>query len=371
MADLDKIQILGHNPFPVGARVKMDAAFRNCLMNAGFDPSGHSIAHQRRIDHADDPLVRADADDAFFMQRELLAMMKTTFDVEYPDLVMRKLLPISTEIPAGAQFWSWKAYNRVAQAKVVAQFSDDIPRAEVFGQEYISRIYSTVLGYEWSIMDLRFSAMAGIPIDTRRAIACREGQEELLERIAFFGQNGLEGAAPTVSSDPYQIYGFSNFPTVGLYQTSVNWTSSVANFIADFPVFSSKVFQNSLGKYRPDTLCVGTAMYDYLATTPRSPTFTSDTLLQFIMENSPWIKEVVHCPLLDTAGFLQNGTTPGPRMVLFKKSDMTARLIVPQEFEQLPPQWRNLSALTPTHMRVGGVMIFRPLAFYYCDGANG
>ena len=51
-----------------------------------------------------------------------------------------------------------------------------------------------------------------------------------------------------------------------------------------------------------------------------------------------------------------------------ERSAENQEIIIPQEFEQLPPQPVNLSFKIPCHKRFGGVQIRFPRASTYMDG---
>jgi hypothetical protein len=55
-------------------------------------------------------------------------------------------------------------------------------------------------------------------------------------------------------------------------------------------------------------------------------------------------------------------------MVCYRKDPNVLELIVPQEFEQFPPQERNLEVVINCHMRCGGVVCYYPLAISFGDG---
>lgn len=347
-------------------------AFKHGLAMAGIDPNGRTMAHLRH-----DPITgqtRTDSSDAFFMLRQLTSAMKTTYDQKYPGLIARDILPLATEIDPGAELFAWKSYDRMGQAKVVTTYADDSPNIEVFGKEYFTRILSLGASYQYSIQDIRKASMAGVPLETKKAVACRRAQEELLERIVAFGLSGATGTPNTISTDTVGVFGLANNPALvsGIYNTSVNWTSSsVANILADFNVMQNKIFNNSKGIHKGTTLLCSTSMYSFLNTSQRSVTFTNDTIGQYLIESSPWLEEIIHWPLLDLAGKKQDTTTAGPRMILMERNAENAAIALPLDFEQLPPQPRNMAFVIPTHMRTGGVTMRYPLAFQLCDGAEG
>jgi hypothetical protein len=57
----------------------------------------------------------------------------------------------------------------------------------------------------------------------------------------------------------------------------------------------------------------------------------------------------------------------GPRIMAYQRSPEVISLVVSQEFEQMPPQAKNLSFLVPCHARFGGVKVVYPLAAAYGD----
>jgi len=75
--------------------------------------------------------------------------------------------------------------------------------------------------------------------------------------------------------------------------------------------------------------------------------------------------------MLETAGKLQNGSTAGPRIMLFEKNEENIQLVIPLEFEQLPPQMVNLMFKIPCYSRIGGIRCSYPLSIGYLDGASG
>lgn len=72
---------------------------------------------------------------------------------------------------------------------------------------------------------------------------------------------------------------------------------------------------------------------------------------------------------IDTWHRLQGAGTGGTdRMVAYTMSPDHLQGAIPQEFEQLPVQERNLEFIIPCHARVGGVLAYYPLSIAYGDG---
>jgi hypothetical protein len=116
-------------------------------------------------------------------------------------------------------------------------------------------------------------------------------------------------------------------------------------------------------------LVLPSSCYVALATTPRAPGFTDDSLLDYVLEVSPWLKSIEYWPFLDTAGASVNSVTG--RIMCYQKDPQVLGLIISQEFEQFAPQPRNMSFIVPCHMRTGAVEVRYPIAVAYMDGCGG
>ena len=114
---------------------------------------------------------------------------------------------------------------------------------------------------------------------------------------------------------------------------------------------------------QPDTMLLPLAQYGLIATTPMSPTNASNvTILEFFLRTNPYIKMVEPWYALTGAG-----AGGFDRMVVYRRDPDALMLVIPQEFEQFPPQQRGLEFLVPCHARCGGVQTPYPLSICYAD----
>ena len=330
---------------------------------------------------------REDAAGTAFALRDLTDIYARTFDIKFPELKARQILPVYSGVDAGAEGYVWRQYNRTGSANVVDDYAADLPQAEVSMLEFQSRIYGLGTSYMYSIQDLRKARMAGIPLETRKAFAARRAMEQAVEQWAFFGNQqipsggtfnngqGLKNAPAALNSTDYlQAFGFTNFPGIIANTTTNNWTlpsTSVSTIINDFNTLQKSIVVGSQGIHTPDTLVLPLSQWANLSTIPRSVTFTDDTVIQYMRKQSPWLKNIYFTPMLENAGKLQNGTTAGPRIMLFEKNEENIQLVIPLEFEQLPPQMINLMFKIPCYMRIGGIRCSYPKSVAYLDGASG
>ncbi len=321
---------------------------------------------------------RNDSFDTAMFLRNLTYIMQTPFDVEYPELKGREIVPVVTESDPGEEFHLWHQMDRVGQAAILSPEAQDLPNIEVTGKEFGNRVYSIGASYQYTIMDVRRAIMSKIPLPDRKAKAARKAHEEILDRLLALGVNGLAGAPNLQSSDLYPTYGLANYPTnlqggSGGY-TSVNWLASgttVQQIIADIAAMEAQMANATLNIHRGNVLVLPTNLYNQLAYTRRSPTFTDDTLMQYILKSSISIKKIVDWNQLNLAGKMQDTTTPGGRVLLLDQAAENFEFVMPQPFEQLPPQARDLRFVIPTHSRFGGILMHQAGAVLYLDGAAG
>ena len=105
--------------------------------------------------------------------------------------------------------------------------------------------------------------------------------------------------------------------------------------------------------------------YNRFASTRISTTGdTHTTAMQAFLQSNPYITRIESwnkLALADAAG-------TGPRAVCYKRDPEVLELVIPQEYEELPPQPKGFMYDIPCHARCGGVVVYYPLAMAYMDG---
>ena len=318
--------------------------------------------------------VKLDAADTAMFLRSLTYVIKELYEIEYPDLKFRQIIPLDTQVDPGAEYFAYRQMDRQGQAKIIQANSSDMPRVVASGREYMNRVLSMGISYSYTLQEVRAASLSGVPLPDLLAKAARLAIEELYERLAAVGTNGLAGTPALESADILPSYGITNFPGASNLTTTLNWTASgttVQQIMADVVTAQKKMYDVTVGRKTPKTLVLPTAIYSYLATTPRSTTFTDDTMLQYIQKASPWLKRIVDWAQLNTAGKLQDGSTTGPRILFLDDDRSNFSAVIPQPFEQLPPQPIDLRFDIPCHARWGGLKVLQPLSIVTLDGATG
>jgi len=302
---------------------------------------------------------RLDAGESAFFMRELEYIKSVTYDVKYKPLKALLLFPTSTEANTGATQITWRQFSLVGNAKIVADYGNDFPKADTYAVENPYKIKSIGMGYGYTIQEIRESMFSGKRLDQRRAAAARRAIDQLINQICLIG-----------SADD-GIFGLINFPGIGSYSVPADGTGSSALWSAktgdqinrDITGMINAVFNATNGVEYPDTLLLPVKQYTYAATT-RMTQFTDRTILEFLLMSSPFIKTVDWLPNeLSGAGALGSD-----RMMIMARDDMHMSLEIPQPFEQFDPQQHGLEFDVPCHARTAGLLIYYPQSVAYGDG---
>lgn len=308
-------------------------------------------------------------DASVFFARELDHVKAQSYDVEYPELTALSLLPVSHEVDAGAETVTYYTYDKTGTAKVIASYANDLPRADVNGKPSYAKIKSIGASYGYSVQEMRASRLAGKSLDSRKGEAARYAIDEKINAIAWAGdeESGLMG----VLSDGQNIPLFAI--TAGAESGKTSWLEKTADEILDdINGMAKQVAKVTKNVERPDTLCVPSDVYMHIST-KRIPD-TATTVKAFLLENAPYIKEIVSASELNSDAV---GTNPYAKDVggqgvafLFKNDERKLSLENPMAFIQHPLEIRGLETVINCEARTAGVIVYYPLSALIAVGVG-
>lgn len=304
-------------------------------------------------------LSNLDANESAFFSRELEHVKRASYDVEYPELKARRLIPMSAEpAPSGAESITYYQFNRTGMARMISDYASDLPRVDVLGLKFTSPVRALGAAYGYNIQEIRASAMAKRSLPSMRAVAAREVMAEQEDAILALGDSatGIPGFL-TAASVPQA--------SVATVAGATTWAQKLAadpDLIADDITDAiADMAAATFGREYPDTFICPEAQFALISTTRLVD--QNMTVLQFLKQAFPRITTWEPWYRLTGAG---SGVTD--RFMLYKKSNTKCGAEVPQEFESLDPQAKGLEFEVPCHSRVGGVVFYYPLSATYRDG---
>nr|DAN89100.1 MAG TPA: major capsid protein [Caudoviricetes sp.] len=322
-----------------------DNADYSALMASNITPALATKA--LRFDNAQDASV--------FFARELDYVKAKSYDKVYPEFTALNHFPITHEVPEGAETTTYYGYEKTGMAKIINNYATDLPRADVKGTPTTAYIKSVGNSYGYSVQEMRASRQAGKSLDTRKAESARYASDRTTNTIAFAGdeKNGLMGMLTKTNQIP--LYTLSQ--TTG---SKTSWKDkTAAEILADINgmfAYQSKITQDV---ERADTLALPSDVYIDIST--RQIPNTGFTVKKFLLENAPYLKEIISAPELSESN---KETNPYGKNValLYTNSEEKFSLEIPMEFYQYPLQARNLEIIVPCEKRVAGIIMYYPLS---------
>ena len=331
-----------------------DAADYAALKSSNI-PATLAATNGLRFDSAEDASV--------FFARELDYIKSQSYDVEYPEFTALKLFPISNEVNPGAETVTYYSYDKTGLAKIISNYATDLPRADAKGKPTTAVVKSIGDSYGYSVQEMRASRMAGKSLDARKAESARYQIDYLLNKIAWAGdeETGLMGILSAGNDIPLYTIPANGKDAEGT--ASTKWEhKTAAQILADINGMQKYTAKITKNVERPDTLVLPADVYIDIST--RQIDNTGYTVKKFILENAPYLKEIVDASELQAdANDINPYASEGHNVaLLFTKSNKKLTIEHPLPFYQHPVQPKGLEVEVPCEARTAGAIIYYPLS---------
>lgn len=302
--------------------------------------------------------INLDAIGGIFFAGQLESVQSTVYEFEYPPFKAFTLIPITYDIPAGAEYWTVTGYQSVGRARVIESYADDLPEAGILGTQLTNKILSVGSSYRYSHQEIRAAMLANMPLDSRLAIAARRAIDQKINELALFG-DPLTGM--------YGLLNNPNIPTITVPADGVGgsteWsTKTPEQILRDMNLVVNQIVVNSNEVEAPDTLLLPLDQYTYIKSMPRS--INSDTtILNYFLMNNPFITRVLTVPQM--AGY---GLAGSNIMMAYDSTGGKLAMGISMPFTQYAPQERNLEFVINCEARFAGVSIYYPMSTIIGEG---
>lgn len=328
------------------------------MPSTGYDQADYAALRASNLMPAlkEDRTCRFDSaeDASIFFARELDYIKSKSYDKIYPEFTALNNFPITHEVPEGAETMTYYSYEKTGFAEIISNYATDLPRADVKGSPTTAYVKSVGDSYGYSIQEMRASRMAGKSLDTRKAESARYAIDRKTNEIAFAGdkKHNLMGM---LSSD-------NNIPlyTLTTIDGKTSWKEkSAAEILADINgmfAYQSHITQDV---ERADILALPPSVYIDIST--RQIPNTGYTVKKFLLENAPYLKDIISAPELSAENTITNPYSVNVAM-LYTNSVEKFSLEIPMAFYQYPLQNRNLEVIVPCEERVAGIVLYYPLS---------
>lgn len=249
---------------------------------------------------------------------------------------------------------TYYSYEKTGMAAIISNYATDLPRADVKGSPTTAYVKSIGDSYGYSIQEMRASRMAGKSLDTRKAEAARYAIDRKTNEIAFAGDKEHKLMGMLSDDNNIPLY------TLATVETKTSWKDkSAAEILADINgmfAYQSRITQDV---ERADTLALPPAVFIDIST--RQIPNTGYTVKKFLLENAPYLKNIISAPELSAENKATNPYGVDVAMLYTNNADKFS-LEIPMAFYQYPLQNRNLEVIVPCEERVAGIVLYYPLS---------
>ena len=297
-----------------------------------------------------------------FLARELQYVRRKVLETPKAPLEAFVVFPVQTEVPAGAESAFQRIYDSLGVAKIISNYADDLPRADVVAKEHAVKLKDVGAAYGYNVSEIRSAQFAGINLPSMKARAARRAIDEALNRIAWKGDdaNNIIGFLnnPNIASAIIANDGNSNGGTSStkfIHKTTAQIVRDVNKVIQSIPDNTNQV-------ETANTVLLAPEAYNVLATTARTD-HSDITILEFLRKTHPeitrWMK----------VGALKGAGTGGSDLMIAGRFDPDyIKFEIPVRYNQLPVEIRNLEYIVNCMARVVGVTVTLPMAFEKAEG---
>ena len=300
---------------------------------------------------------RQDEAFSFFLARELTQIRARVLEVSKAPMNAFRIFPVQTEVAPGAATAIQRIYDSTGMAKVIANYADDLPRADAVGKEVVSKVVTVGDSYGYNTMEIEHAQFAGVNLSMYKAQAARRAVDLKINQMAWFGDAD------------HGVTGFIDNPNLTAVTLAADGTGSSTKFTDKTPdqiirditklITAINVATNNVED--PNMVLLPTEAFDHIVMTPRSQ-YSDLTILEFLRRSHPDVR-------FEKVGELEGAGTAGADLMIAGRFDPdVVRLEIPERFRQLPVEKRNLEYVVDCIARVIGVTVTIPMAFSKASG---
>lgn len=269
---------------------------------------------------------------------QLTQLLNRQYEQAYPQTGVLELFPVTTELSPVTKNFEWLEFDGVTSAKIIADYTDDLPTVEAMASEKTGKVFR--LGNAWfiSIDEIKAGQALGSSLSDRKASLAREGHETLVNDLVFKG------------SAPHNIVSVFDQPNINRL-TSASWTTPEIAF-SELQDLIETIEDVTLGRHHVTNIVIPPSKRRLL--TQKMPDVT-ESYLAWFKENYPNVTITAIAELEDIDGAGTKG------VLAYEKDPMNMSIEIPERFNMLPMQPKDLHFKVPCTSKCTGLIVYRPL----------
>ena len=292
--------------------------------------------------------------DGLITPQDLNAIDKRIYEPHESELKARKVFAVKSDIPAGAETYSYDVLTRSGVAKILAPGASDVPLVDADLKRHTVNIYS-IAAFNISVQEVRQAQMSGRPIEVTKADTVRKAIAQKENQIAFNGDKD------------YNIKGITNATGVQVYAvpqneagTSTEWKDKTGEEIVN-DIIDAKGKVDKLPGHEADTLLLTTDA-KLLLQKKVFNNFTKQTAIQYLQAEG-FFKTIETVEDLEGKGLNDSNC-----FIVLDSSPSVVELGISMDITRHPQEYKFPNTKVPFEERLAGLIIRYPMAICRADG---
>lgn len=293
-------------------------------------------------------------EDAMIRPQDLEAVDKKIFEPKKEELKARTVFNVKTDVPEGAETYSYDVIERSGAAKILAPGATDIPLVDADMSRHTVNIYSIATAFNLSVQELRNAQMARRPVETTKADTARKAIAEKENKLVWIGDatHNINGIVNTTGIQVLAV-------DTNAAGTKTEWAEKSGVEVVE-DIKKAKNLVNKLPGHMADTLIVTPDSFEQLEKVYN--TTTMQTVLEYIKSQN-WFKRIV--TVSDIEG---QGTAGTNCFLIFDSSPDVVEMLVSMDITRHPQEYKFPNYKIPLEERCGGAIVRYPMAIVRGEG---
>lgn len=293
--------------------------------------------------------------DGLITPQDLNAIDKRIYEPHESELKARKVFAVKSDIPTGAETYSYDVITRSGAAKILAPGASDVPLVDADLERHTVDIYSIAAAFNISVQEVRQAQMSGRPIEVTKADTVRKAIAQKENQIAFSGE------------EAYKIKGLTDATGVQVYAvpqnkgaTSTKWADKTGEEIIN-DIIDAKGKVDKLPGHEADTLLLTTDAKLLLQKKVFND-FTKQTAIQYLQAEG-FFKTIE-----TVEDLAKKGLADSDCFVVLDSSPSVVELGISMDITRHPQEYAFPNTKVPFEERLAGLIIRYPMAICRADG---
>lgn len=285
--------------------------------------------------------------------QDLEAIDSVVYEPKKEELIGRTLFNVKSNVPAGAETYSYDVMTRSGSAKILAAGADDIPLVDADKRRHTVNIYSIAAAIRYSVQELRQAQMASVPIDTAKAIIARRAIAEKENRIIWHGDKDYN-IPGVVNATGIQVLAVPAGASV-----STKWADKTGReIVADLR--KARALINRLPGHEANTLVLTPAGMEALEAEYNAN--TDKTILEYVRSQN-WFANIIA-----TSDLEGQGDGNSDCFLVMDNNPAVLEVLIPMDIYRHPEEYKFPNYKVPFEERIGGAVVRYPMAIVRGDG---